>query len=242
MAQAAAATTSSNNNSGSSSSENAIVPFVLLAEFDIDEGSLLRHSYPSPTGTDTHLLAELMLPDGAHSRNEDWTIFFLNQGTVKPGTQQDNPTPNTLVVEDGGTAEKQPLLHVLNLVRTKKDDRVRRCACVIRKEVVLDKAVKLIPWLYASLLFCRGALVKALAVCTPKPYIQIFKVSASLILLYGRKPRSSPWPASAASRSRRILCQSLRRRARQTLRISQCFRPLPLPDPQPSRTHHPTLL
>jgi len=25
------------------------------------------------------ILAELMLPDGAHNRDQDWTIFFLNQ-------------------------------------------------------------------------------------------------------------------------------------------------------------------
>ena len=25
------------------------------------------------------VLAELMLPDGAHLREEDWTMFFLNQ-------------------------------------------------------------------------------------------------------------------------------------------------------------------
>lgn len=28
------------------------VDYVLLAEFDIDQGSLVRHQYPAPTGTD----------------------------------------------------------------------------------------------------------------------------------------------------------------------------------------------
>jgi hypothetical protein len=81
------------------------VQHVLLAEFDIDEGSILRYQHPSPTGLDEHLLAELMLPDGAHARSEDWTVFYLYH------TQEttDNET-----------------LYAINLVRTKKDDRVRR--------------------------------------------------------------------------------------------------------------------
>lgn len=28
------------------------VEYVLLAEFDIDEGSTVKHQYPAPTGTD----------------------------------------------------------------------------------------------------------------------------------------------------------------------------------------------
>lgn len=113
--------------------DRRIAPYLLLAEFDIDEGSLLRHEYPSPTGTDEHLLAELMLPDGAHSRSEDWTIFFLNQGTVKPppaDAPHKQPTPTTSAVSGAlGSLSidgDPPLMHVLNLVRTKKDDSVRR--------------------------------------------------------------------------------------------------------------------
>lgn len=59
-----------------------------------------------------------MLPDGAHMRSEDWTIFFLNQTieeTEKPGHRKD----------DDDTDQK-PLLYVLNLVRTKHDVNARR--------------------------------------------------------------------------------------------------------------------
>ena len=31
------------------------------------------------------VLAELMLPDGAHNRDHDWTIFFLNQAGAQVG-------------------------------------------------------------------------------------------------------------------------------------------------------------
>ncbi|KAJ3185771.1 hypothetical protein HDU85_001131 [Gaertneriomyces sp. JEL0708] len=63
------------------------VDYILVAEFDIDKGSSLTYQYPSETGTDAHMLAELMLPDGAHLREEDWTMFFLNQNT----TNQEKP-------------------------------------------------------------------------------------------------------------------------------------------------------
>ncbi|CAG8744418.1 14195_t:CDS:2, partial [Dentiscutata heterogama] len=78
------------------------VTHILLAEFDIDKGSSLAHQYPEPTGTDEHLLAELMLPDGAHLRTEDWTVFFLNQSIPDPDKisanlmsdrSRDNETP-----------------------------------------------------------------------------------------------------------------------------------------------------
>lgn len=119
------------------------VEYVLLAEFDIDEGSVLRHEYPAPTGTDQHLLAEHMLPDGAHDRTEDWTVFYLNQIeplTVKPKLLESTPegldalqarnakrasregdSNVTAQYEEGGG-----LLYVLSLVRTKKDATVRR--------------------------------------------------------------------------------------------------------------------
>ncbi|KAG8943544.1 hypothetical protein FRC04_002832 [Tulasnella sp. 424] len=115
--------------------------FILLAEFDIDQGSVLSHQYPYPTGVDEQLLAELMIPDGVHDHSEDWTVFFLNQ---TPGnTIASIFTPGE---GDEGHDDKSDLLHVLNLVRTKHDKTVR-----------------------------RGAIVKALAICTHHPYIQIFK-------------------------------------------------------------------
>ncbi|KAG8846289.1 hypothetical protein FRB96_002041 [Tulasnella sp. 330] len=118
------------------------VSFVLLAEFDIDQGSVLSHEYPYPTGMDEQLLADLMIPDGVHEQTEDWTIFFLNQ---TPGnTISSIFTPGDEEEEEAD--DKKDLLYVLNLVRTKH-----------------DKSVK------------RGAVVKALAICTHHPCIQIFK-------------------------------------------------------------------
>ncbi|KAK4905509.1 hypothetical protein LTR28_000748, partial [Elasticomyces elasticus] len=60
------------------------VEYILVASFDIDRGSIMEHQYPGPISGDEHMLAELMLPDQAHVRSQDWTIFFLHKD-VAPG-------------------------------------------------------------------------------------------------------------------------------------------------------------
>jgi hypothetical protein len=94
-----------------------------------------------------------MLPDGAETQLDDWTIFFLNQtsfNTISPVLALDTPevTSVPLPGEDNGrlNAHRPELLCVLNLVRTKHDKS-------------LD----------------RGAQVLALAICTRHSFIQIFK-------------------------------------------------------------------
>jgi hypothetical protein len=41
----------------------------------------MEHQYPVAITGDEHMLAELMLPDQAHVRNQDWTMFFLHKDT-----------------------------------------------------------------------------------------------------------------------------------------------------------------
>ncbi|KAF9927455.1 hypothetical protein FBU30_003254 [Linnemannia zychae] len=112
------------------------VTTILLAEFDIDQGSVLTHQYPSNITSDNHVLAELMLPDGAHLRLADWTIFFLNRAKPAPWNG------NTVAADNG----ENPLLYVLNLVRTNHDASIR-----------------------------RGASVKAMAICTTHQYLHVYK-------------------------------------------------------------------
>ncbi|KAJ6546440.1 mesa protein [Mycena vulgaris] len=125
--------------------------FVLLAEFDILAGAQLKYQFPQPLGVDESVLAMSMLPDGAETQLDDWTIFFLNQtafNTISPVLALDTPEVKTtaLMGEPTPSADKPDLLCVLNLVRTKHDP-------------TLD----------------RGAKVLALAICTRHPFIQIFK-------------------------------------------------------------------
>lgn len=102
-----------------------------------------------------------MLPDGAHLRDKDWTIFYLGQSAqsaVAPilSHEEGESSPDKRAsASSNPDDENRPkrgspgggLLYVLNCVQCKTDKTVR-----------------------------RGALVKALAVATHYPFIQVFKV------------------------------------------------------------------
>ncbi|GAW18694.1 hypothetical protein ANO14919_081750 [Xylariales sp. No.14919] len=169
------------------SSENH-VEYILVASFDIDRGPVMEHQFPVAITGDEHMLAELMLPDQAHARNQDWTIFFLHKDSNQEEEEQekkkkearrrrrkrrrdreagiltdeendsqgddenDDDDDDDDWDEDDSTdsepegGEGPPLIYVLNLVYTKH-----------------DKTVK------------RGAVVKAMAICTRHPFLHIYK-------------------------------------------------------------------
>ncbi|KAH0559222.1 hypothetical protein GP486_004263 [Trichoglossum hirsutum] len=166
------------------------VEYILVASFDTDRGSVMEHQFPGAISGDEHMLAELMLPDQAHMRDQDWTIFFLHKDTTNE-PEEDDAEENArrrrrrrrarerdgLVAGEGlDTDERElgeesvdedeedlnddddgydssegsdgpPLIYVLNLVNTKPD--------------------KTAP---------RGAMVKAMAICTKHSFLHIYKV------------------------------------------------------------------
>jgi len=144
----------------------------------------MEHQYPVAITGDEHMLAELMLPDQAHVRNQDWTMFFLHKDTsqedeeaelrmekrrrrrrkkdMAEGLVERREDKNAAEEEDLSQSEDYtsdesepeggegpPLIYVLNLVNTKQ-----------------DKTAK------------RGAVVKAMAICTRHPFLHIYKVSS----------------------------------------------------------------
>jgi hypothetical protein len=158
------------------------VEYILVASFDIDRGPVMEHQYPVAITGDEHMLAELMLPDQAHVRNQDWTIFFLHkdtsqeeeeaelkaekrrrkkrrrdiaEGLVEADEEDEADLENHPSDDDSDSSEESedeggegpPLIYVLNLVNTKQ-----------------DKTAK------------RGAVVKAMAICTRHPFLHIYKV------------------------------------------------------------------
>jgi hypothetical protein len=161
------------------------VEYILVASFDIDKGPIMEHQYPVAITGDEHMLAELMLPDQAHVRNQDWTIFFLHKDTSQEEEEAelkqekrrrrqrrkdraaglldpddvesgDELEAGEESAEDSDESELEggegpPLIYVLNLVNTKQ-----------------DKTAK------------RGAVVKAMAICTRHPFLHIYKVCADL--------------------------------------------------------------
>ncbi|KAL7626609.1 hypothetical protein AAE478_003382 [Parahypoxylon ruwenzoriense] len=183
------------------------VEYILVASFDIDRGPVMEHQYPVAITGDEHMLAELMLPDQAHSRTQDWTIFFLHKDTSQEedeeerkekeerrrrrkrrrdkaagiineddetigGEDDDDDDEDDDLDDDSSTdsepegGEGPPLIYVLNLVYTKH-----------------DKSVK------------RGAVVKAMAICTRHPFLHIYK---PLLLLALEEYYKSPVPETLA--------------------------------------------
>lgn len=49
----------------------------------------MEHQYPGAISGDENMLAELMLPDQAHVRKQDWTIFFLHKDTSEEDDKEE---------------------------------------------------------------------------------------------------------------------------------------------------------
>ncbi|KAJ5115451.1 hypothetical protein NUU61_001210 [Penicillium alfredii] len=172
------------------------VEYILVASFHIDRGPIMEHQYPAPISGDESMLAELMLPDQTHVRSQDWTIFFLHKDTSgedddestggnkkkKRKSQRyhgneegahiqheniDEASDDEDDSEDEEGGEGPPLMYVLNLVNTKQDNTVR-----------------------------RGAVVKAMAICTRHSFLHIYK---PLLLLALEDYFKSPFPETLAS-------------------------------------------
>ena len=159
----------------------------------------MEHQYPGAISGDENMLAELMLPDQAHARKEDWTVFFLHKDT----TEEDGAAEGDAVEKDGHTKQNEeaaegaeagdtqngvkavegenktgaedgdaeggegpPLIYVLNLVNTKHDASAKRY-------VGSPSSVKAC----LTCLSTRGAVVKAMAICTRHPFLHIYKVA-----------------------------------------------------------------
>jgi hypothetical protein len=131
-----------------------------------------------------------MLPDGAHLRGEDWTIFYLGQSAssaVAPMLSHEEvrsgPGGNaraSMFPSDDRPKRGAPgggLLYVLNCVRCREDKSVR-----------------------------RGAQVKAMALATPHPYVQVYKVRPTRRVWYVRGRLN--YVAVVAARSGRVLPES----------------------------------
>ncbi|OLY81700.1 Protein mesA [Smittium mucronatum] len=131
------------------------VDYILVSEFDIDQGSILKHEYPRPTGQDPSILADFMLPDGAHARENDWTIFMINKSFSMNTTKKAsalNKSYNRL--------PKNPSIYSTTSIPLSSDVFYNSYDQVRTKH---DSGAK------------RGAIVKAMAVCTKLPYFHIFK-------------------------------------------------------------------
>ncbi|KAJ5678496.1 uncharacterized protein N7477_004129 [Penicillium maclennaniae] len=155
------------------------VEYILVASFHIDRGPIMEHQYPAAISGDESMLAELMLPDQTHVRSQDWTIFFLHKDTSgdddeegEGGADIQHENPDEASEEESSDDDEEggegpPLMYVLNLVNTKQDNTVR-----------------------------RGAVVKAMAICTRHSFLHIYK---PLLLLALEDYFKSPYPETLAT-------------------------------------------
>ncbi|KAL8750476.1 MAG: hypothetical protein Q9184_006413, partial [Pyrenodesmia sp. 2 TL-2023] len=171
------------------------VEYILVASFHVDRGPVMEHQYPGAISGDENMLAELMLPDQAHVRKQDWTIFFLHKDTSEEddkeegaeGHSNEGHTSNGNTEGAEGQAESHagqnsdtsrdqeemeggegpPLIYVLNLVNTKQDTFAK-----------------------------RGAVVKAMAICTRHSFLHIYK---PLLLLALDEYFRMPFPETLAA-------------------------------------------
>lgn len=106
------------------------ISYVLTAEFHIDKGPLVLHQYPTslPGFEQGGLpyLAELMLPDQIHKREEDYTLFLL---------YRNRQTAQFQYVCDRAHCEPLPYF-LYTLVNNKPDRLVRRGAVIKALAVV----------------------------------------------------------------------------------------------------------
>ncbi|KAE8145831.1 docking domain of Afi1 for Arf3 in vesicle trafficking-domain-containing protein [Aspergillus avenaceus] len=200
------------------------VEYILVASFHIDRGPIMEHQYPAPISGDESMLAELMLPDQTHVRSQDWTIFFLHKDSSADQEDDDSVigkkkkkkklggSHNGDDIDDSGEdldesskeessdeeegGEGPPLMYVLNLVNTKQDLTVK-----------------------------RGAVVKAMAICTRHSFLHIYK---PLLLLALEDYFKNPYPETLASLYNAVnsmdlsLMPKLSLLERQILQASNC--------------------
>lgn len=103
-----------------------VVDFLVLSEFDIAAGSTVRYQYPSEVpGVTPDWLAEQQIPEGIHARESDVSYLFINRN----GAVLDNDLHEQGEI-DNKRGATDFFLYGINVVRTRKDDTVKRGAVV----------------------------------------------------------------------------------------------------------------
>ena len=132
-----------------------LVDYVVASEFDINEGSTVRHQYPEAIPfVSADWLAENMIPEGIHNREMDVTYIFLNRGGAcfkRCESEEDVELQSQEKVENKESGDH--FLYGINVVCTKHDSSVRRGA-VVKSMAIFTKHhwVESIKWtLYKAL-------------------------------------------------------------------------------------------
>ncbi|CAK7269677.1 hypothetical protein SEPCBS57363_003722 [Sporothrix epigloea] len=167
------------------------VEYILVASFDVDKGPIMEHQYPIAITGDENMLAELMLPDQTHLRNQDWTIFFLHKDITQEEEEQEQlakeerrqrrqrkrarmaglSLDNDVKVEDSGegdTADDEGDDEDWDddLSTDSEPEGGEGATLIYVLNLVNTKQDKTKR---------RGAVVKSMAICTRHPFLHIYK-------------------------------------------------------------------
>jgi len=83
------------------SASTNLVDYIILAEFDIDKGSMIRLQHPGPVQlengkeADPATIAEYMLPEGGHKFGVVSTFFTLGRRQIKDLHQEQSNLLNS---------------------------------------------------------------------------------------------------------------------------------------------------
>lgn len=154
----------------------------------------MEHQYPGAISPDEHMLAELMLPDQAHVRSQDWTMFFLHKdAAVDEEADLEREERRTKRLEKR-QARAQSLRD-----GTATDEEISSEESEDTEEEEVDEDREGPPLMYVLNLVNtkqdssapRGAFVKAMAICTRHSFLHIYK---PLLVLALEDYFKSPYP------------------------------------------------
>jgi hypothetical protein len=165
-----------------------LVDFVLLAEFDIDTGSTLRHQFPHPVpDCKADWFAEHMLPEGAHNREFDYTYIFLNRTCkhidddiwVRPTTSTEvHETKNSLTPATDSTATEGDTSNSWSPAPDGGGDHINGDEVDAKYFLY---GLNLVKTRYDATVR-RGAIVKAMCIFSRYHFVEAFKTPLELAL------------------------------------------------------------
>lgn len=106
------------------------VRYVIASEFDIDVGATVKYHYPNeeqPLFKRENGFANLLIPDQAHHRGEDWGYFCLYED------------PETKILDYTPSRADSRVLYVANTLQTKTGEEIKRGARIYSLSIVASE-------------------------------------------------------------------------------------------------------
>jgi hypothetical protein len=154
----------------------------------------MEHQYPVAITGDENMLAELMLPDQAHARNQDWTIFFLHKESNEEEEEKERQAK-----EERRRRRRRRRNKLAGIIDEEDEDDMDGDKDDDADDDLDDDDDESTdsepeggegpPLIYVLNLVNtkhdktvkRGAIVKSMAICTRHPFLHIYKVCDTVV-------------------------------------------------------------